>query len=199
MAKVIAPLLTPPVAHREAPVPRTVLTSTSPVDVPVSPASSPTCVAAVALQPTLSRAAVPVAQRMLLSPRSPASLARNKVLLQSRSQQPLVSTPIDVDVLEHELSSHPDRNFVNCLLNSLRFGTHIGYTGPHLPRVSRNLISASQHPEVVSHNIDKEVKLGRVAGPFSSPPLPLLQCHPIGVVPKKHTSEWCTIYHLSYP
>ena len=110
-----------------------------------------------------------------------------------------MSTPIDVDVLEHELSSHPDRNFVNCLLNSLRFGTHIGYTGPHLSRVSRNLISASQHPEVVSHNIDKEVKLGRVAGPFSSPPLPLLQCHPIGVVPKKHTSEWRTIYHLSYP
>ena len=39
---------------------------------------------------------------------------------------------------------------VTCLLNSLRFGTRIGYTGPHLPRVSRNLISASLHPEVVS-------------------------------------------------
>ena len=22
---------------------------------------------------------------------------------------------------------------------------------------------------------------------------------PVGVVPKKHSSEWCTIYHLSYP
>ena len=96
MAKVIAPLLTPPVAHREAPVPRTVSTSTSSMDVPVSPASSPTCAVAVALQPTLSRDAAPVTQRTLLSPRSPASLARNKVLLQSRSQQPLVSTPIDV-------------------------------------------------------------------------------------------------------
>jgi len=78
---------------------------------------------------------------------------------------------------------------VTCLLNSLRFGTRMGYTGPHLPRVSRNLISASRHPEVVSHNIDKEVKLGRVAGPFYSHPLPLLQCHPFGVVPKTHTSE----------
>ena len=26
-----------------------------------------------------------------------------------------------------------------------------------------------------------------------------LQCHPLGVVPKKHSSEWRTIYHLSYP
>ena len=60
-------------------------------------------------------------------------------------------------------------------------------------------MSASQHPEVVSANLDKEVKLGRVAGPFPSPPLPNLQCHPVGVVPKKHSSEWRTIYHLSYP
>ena len=165
----------------------------------MSPASSSTCAAAAALQPTLSQDAAPVTERTPLSPRSPATLARNKVLQQSRSQQPSVSTPIDVDVLEHELSSHPDRNFVNCLLNSLGFGTRIGYTGPHLPRVSCNLISASQHPEVVSRNIDKEVNLGRVVGPFSSPPLPLLQCHPIGVFPKNHTSEWRTIYHLSYP
>ena len=41
--------------------------------------------------------------------------------------------------------------------------------------------------------------MGRIAGPFSSPPLPDLQCHPIGVVPKKHSVEWRTIYHLSYP
>ena len=38
-----------------------------------------------------------------------------------------------------------------------------------------------------------------MAGPFNSPPLPNLQFHPVGVVPKKHSSEWRTIYHLSYP
>ena len=147
--------------------------------------------------PTPSHDAALVAQRTPLSPRSPATLARDKVLQQSHSQQLSVSTPIDVDVLEHELSSHPDCNFVNCLLNSLRFGTRIAYTGPHLPQVSRNLISASQHPEVVSRNIDKEVTLGWVAGPFSSPPLPLLQCHPIGVVPKNTplSGVQFTIYH----
>ena len=41
--------------------------------------------------------------------------------------------------------------------------------------------------------------MGRVAGPFSFPPLHNLQCHPVGVVPKKHSSECRTIYPLSYP
>ena len=51
----------------------------------------------------------------------------------------------------------------------------------------------------MSDNLAKEVKLGRVAGPFLTPTLPDLQCHPVGVVPKKYSSEWCTIYHFSYP
>ena len=45
----------------------------------------------------------------------------------------------------------------------------------------------------------KEVTLGHTAGPFCSPPFPNLQVYPIGVIPKKHSSEWCTIFHLSYP
>jgi len=61
------------------------------------------------------------------------------------------------------------------------------------------MIPASQHPDVVSGNLNKEVQLGRIAGPFPSSLLLNLQCHPIGVVPKKHSVEWCTIYHLSYP
>ena len=82
----------------------------------------------------------------------------------------------------------------------LREGACIGgYSGPRSPRVSPNLISAVQHPEVVTLNLNKEVNLGRVAGPYSSPPLPALQCHPVGVVPKKHSPDWRTIYHLSYP
>ena len=125
--------------------------------------------------------------------------ARDKVQLQARNKTPPVSTPIDINVLESELSQHPNRNFVINLVNGLRYGTPVGYTGPEKSRVSRNLISATQHPEVVSTNLTKEINLGRVAGPFDVPPLPNLQCHPVGVVPKKHSTDWRTIYHLSYP
>jgi len=60
----------------------------------------------------------------------------------------------------------------------------IGYLGPQKDTVSHNLISASQHPEVVSAKLDKEISLGRVVGPFPFSLLPNFQCHPVGVVPK---------------
>ena len=125
--------------------------------------------------------------------------ASDKVQLQARNIAPPVSTPINIDVLSKELSGHPDSHFVANLIHSLRYGTPVGYTGPRQPRVSRNLQSAAQHPDVVSSNLTKEVALGRVAGPFQSPPLRNLQCHPVGVIPKKHSNEWRTIYLLSYP
>ena len=82
----------------------------------------------------------------------------------------------------------PIANLLILLL--IRFAmVHVGYTGPQKPRVSRNLISANQQPDVVTSNLCKEISLGRVAGPFGSSPLPNLQCHPVGVVPKKHSSE----------
>ena len=47
-------------------------------------------------------------------------------------------------------------------------------------------------------NLQKEVFLGRAAGPYPSSPLPKFQCHPVGVIPKKYSPEWRTIYHLSF-
>ena len=127
------------------------------------------------------------------------SEARSKVEQQRRHQKPLVSSPIDIYRLDLELTDHPDRNFVFNLLSTLKEGARIGYCGPRSARISPNLISATQHPDVVSANLQKEVNLGRVAGPYPAPPLANFQCHPVGVIPKKHSNDWRTIYHLSYP
>ena len=48
-------------------------------------------------------------------------------------------------------------------------------------------------------NLDTEVSLGRVAGPFSTPPFPNFQVSPIGLVPKKYSDKFRTIFHLSFP
>ena len=48
-------------------------------------------------------------------------------------------------------------------------------------------------------SLDKEVSLGRVAGPFSTPPFPTFQVSPIGLVPKKYSDKFRTIFHLSFP
>ena len=68
----------------------------------------------------------------------------------ARNEGPLLCTPDDVDRLQLELSDHPDRDHVDSLIHMLRFGARVGYTSPPRPRISRNLISASQHSDIVS-------------------------------------------------
>ena len=53
--------------------------------------------------------------------------ASDKVQLPARNIAPPVSTPINIDVLSKELSGHPDSHFVANLINSLRYGTPVGY------------------------------------------------------------------------
>ena len=48
-------------------------------------------------------------------------------------------------------------------------------------------------------NLDKEVSLSRVAGPFSTLPFPNFQVSPIALVPKKYSDKLRTIFHLSFP
>ena len=47
--------------------------------------------------------------------------------------------------------------------------------------------------------IDKEVREGRVLGPFPEPPLATLRVSPLGVVPKKTPGQFRLIQHLSFP
>ena len=84
-----------------------------------------------------------------------ATAAKSRVEQLQRNYRPTVFTPLNVDKYELELVNHPDRSFVYTLINAIREGTPIGYLGPPKNRVSRNLISASQHPEVVSANLNK--------------------------------------------
>jgi len=85
------------------------------------------------------------------------------------------------------------------LCSYLKTGADIGYTGPRIARFSNNLPTALAQPEIGTENLTKEVALGRVGGPFSTPPFPNLQVSPIGLVPKKHSNKFRTIFHFSFP
>ncbi|KAL9986312.1 hypothetical protein ACROYT_G000446 [Oculina patagonica] len=108
-------------------------------------------------------------------------------------------TPINVKRLQETLTNHPDQEFVSQLCNNLRYGADVGFTGRRVARFSRNLPTALSQPNIVSENLSREVALGRVAGPFPTPPLPNFQVSPIGLVPKKHSTKFRTIFHLSFP
>ena len=107
-------------------------------------------------------------------------------------------TPINVNRLDIALADHP-RVFVSNLLQTFRLGANTGFFGRRSPRFSRNLPTALAQPDIVKANLDKEVSLGRVAGPFSTPPFPNFQVSPIGLVPKKYSDKFRTIFHLSFP
>ena len=96
----------------------------------------------------------------------------------------IAPSPINVDALESELSSYnsPDAAII---LDGLRNCFKINYEGPHEPTESKNIKSENQHPEIVHQKIKKELRMGRIAGPFDQRPLPTLRASPIGLVPKK--------------
>ncbi len=108
-------------------------------------------------------------------------------------------TPVNVDLLEQNLSNHPDRPSVTKLCTGLREGAKIGYNCPRTARFSRNLFIASAPPGKFQENLGREVSLGRSAGPFSEPHFKYFQVSPIGLVLKKHSNKYRTIFHLSYP
>ena len=106
-------------------------------------------------------------------------------------------TPVHVDLFEKHLSNHPDRDFVTKLCTNLREGAKVGYEGPRTTRFSKNLPTALAFPGKIQENLDKGVELGRTAGPFNEPALKNVQVPPIGLVPKKHSNKYHTIFHLS--
>ena len=107
-------------------------------------------------------------------------------------------TPIRSFILERELCNHPDKTFVKKLIYDLCHGCTIGYTGPQFSYLANNLLSAYQQPKVIDDTLKKECELGRILGPFESPPLPNFRTSGLGLVPK-HDGGWRTIYHLSAP
>ena len=74
----------------------------------------------------------------------------------------------------------------------------IGYSGDRSATVSRNLLSVRRHPDVARKKLWKEIQMGRIAGPFVSPPLANLRVPPIGVVPKS-SGSFRLIHHLLWP
>ena len=108
------------------------------------------------------------------------------------------STPVNIVNLTAELKHHPDQQYTASLLHDLQWGCNIGYTGPRFARITPNLKSAHLHPEAISAALAKEVSNCHTAGHFLSPPIPNLQCSPLGVVPKKDGS-WCIIMDPSSP
>ena len=108
----------------------------------------------------------------------------------------LGKSPIKVNELEKALKNYPKDS--ELILQGFKNGFHLQYSGPRLPTYSKNLTSLLRNPSAARQQIQKELDLGRIAGPFIQPPLPTLRISPLGLVPKKN-GEFRVIHHLSFP
>lgn len=86
------------------------------------------------------------------------------------------------------------------VLSGIRQGFKLGFNSAPLKDAKRNKQSALEHPEIVDEYLRNEVDLGRVAGPFSRPPIPNLHTSSFGVIPKSgQPGKWRLIVDLSSP
>ena len=108
-------------------------------------------------------------------------------------------------------SGHIDAAVRDALLHRLHHGFPIG-VDPSLPvpttvRFCRNLpgtLKGSPDYDPIKtlkilKSLQREIQLGRTAGPFISPPFPNLQISPLGAVPKKRSERLRIIHDLSFP
>jgi hypothetical protein len=78
-------------------------------------------------------------------------------------------------------------------------GFQLGISGVRVGREAPNLKSAADDPAAVILKLDKEIRLGRMSGPFPIKPLVNLIVSPVGLVPKAEQGKFRLIHHLSYP
>lgn len=116
-----------------------------------------------------------------------------------RGEFPKGPSPIKMEVLEDWLLSYPNRQAANFLVLGFKLGFRIPAIGPRVATMSKNLKSIIGMEAIVTEKIDKEVRVGRVLGPFPIPPVDDLRVSPLPIVPKNAAGEFRLIYHLSYP
>ncbi len=98
-------------------------------------------------------------------------------------------------------------NLLHQLIHGFRIGVDPSLPTPSYVRRSPNLGGTESHHSdydpikrlKILQSLQREIQLGRTAGPFASPPFPNLQISPIGAVPKKRSEKLRVIHHLSYP
>ena len=112
-----------------------------------------------------------------------------------------VYTPLLVENWELLLGAHPDAHFKEYILWGLKNGFRIGCSRTaSVSSAKRNMMSANEHPEVVSEYLSEELERGALLGPFDREEVRGVVTNRFGVIPKSGKSgKWRLIVDLSHP
>jgi hypothetical protein len=104
--------------------------------------------------------------------------------------------PLKPHAWAHWLSRHPDRTYARTLVDIIRHGAKVGYTGPRQRIVAKNLASAADAPDILSTDLHKQLAKGQL-GQTADLPENFISS-PLGLVPKSD-GNFRRIHHLSHP
>ena len=105
-------------------------------------------------------------------------------------------SPLNITAFEQLLDLYPG-NLKFLLPQILRYGALIGYTGPDVHRLSKNLQTANLLPDVMDTNIAKDLALNRIHE-INPAEYKHLISSPLGFAPKSD-GTWRKIQHFSFP
>ena len=105
-------------------------------------------------------------------------------------------TPIQVGVLSELLRGYPKAEYI---IHGFTHGFLLDFEGEDSPLSSRNSHTVAEQKDIVSEKISKERALGRIAGPFQSPPFEHFKSSPLSLRPKKEAGKYRLLHNLSYP
>ena len=105
---------------------------------------------------------------------------------------------LNYEALHAGLQSHPDKSYVDRILNYALHGVPIGYTGPRVKRECKNWPSVNAFRTDISKSIANDIRLGRKAGPFDYVPFDYFVGSPMGAFMKRSGKVRC-IHDLSWP
>lgn len=115
----------------------------------------------------------------------------------------IVHTPLNGKMWSALLMEHPDKKFVEYILNGFSHGFRIGFNRDsvlNLHSAKRNMQSASDHSQVIDEYLRNECATQRIAGPYPISQVPEVHISRFGVIPKKsQPGKWRLIVDLSHP
>ena len=146
-----------------------------------------------------SQSYAPRPQQRIFRPQLPRSYFAPRPNFRAQtSLWALGRTPINVSKLQELLLEYPKKSDATFLSGGFQSGFKLNFKGPRIPIDCNNLKSIKDNPEIAKIIIMHEVKLGRIASPFTTKPISYMRYSPTGLVAKK-AGGYKLIKHLSHP
>ena len=105
-------------------------------------------------------------------------------------------SPIKVEVLDTLLEKYEYRNY---LVQGFSNGFDVHFEGVEKRLDSTNAQNALDNPNIVWSKLEKEIRLGRIAGPFKKPPFKNFKVSPLNIREKSEKGKYRLLHNLSYP